>query len=151
MKRTLGFYQPFCTLMLHGKLETRWVRKGRKPPFPLSEYRLYSTQKRCSQADLFDWCGPEIMENITTTISKDETRKLDGCGICDGTLFRVREMTKEDEAKAFVKFVGEKTVINKKGEHIVYTQWILEFENVVAITPYQFKEGKQGVGKLTEA
>ena len=43
--RTLGFYQPFGSLMLHGKIETRWVRKGKKPPFPLGKYIFYTTQK----------------------------------------------------------------------------------------------------------
>ena len=43
--RTLGFYQPYCTAMLHGKVETRWIIEGRTPPMPLGKYLLYSTKK----------------------------------------------------------------------------------------------------------
>lgn len=63
--RTLGFYQPFGTLMLHGKIETRWVKVGKKPPFPEGKYLFYSTQKRCKydkllQSGMFFELFPEL-------------------------------------------------------------------------------------------
>src|SRR5690348_11535546 len=91
--RTLGFFQPFCTAMLHGKIETRWIRKGRKPPMPLGKYLLYSTKKRCSNADLFNWCGPEILNELYTEINNDLTKQYDGYALCIGDLIKVEPLT----------------------------------------------------------
>ncbi len=145
--RTLGFYQPFCSLMFHGKKETRWVRKGRKPPFPLGEYLLYSTKKPCDNSTLLKWCGPEIMLSITHELVGDVTRLLNGTAIGIANLTNVRLMTKEDEPLAFVKFIGEKTEKDKKGNDVTKVQWILEFENAQLFIPFKFEYGKQGVGK----
>lgn len=153
--RTLGFYQPFCSLMIHGKLETRWVREGFKPPFPLGEYLYYSTSKRCTQATLFDWCGPEIMLNISDTLKEDVTAKLDKCAIGSGELINLRPMVKEDEQRAFVKFIGRQIRIVKDKEgntkEVPYIQWVLEFKDSAYIIPFQWKFGKQGVGKVTDS
>lgn len=146
--RTLGFYQPFCSLMLHGKKETRWVREGKKPPFPLGEYLFYSTKNPCANQTLFQWCGPEIMLSISETLSGDITRFMNGIALAVGELVNLRLMTKEDEAAAFVKFVGKRTVKDKDGNDVVQVQWILEFQNITTINPFKFKEGKQGVGKF---
>lgn len=144
--RTLGFYQPFCSLMLYGKLETRWVRKGRKPPFATGEYLFYSTKKSAGDK-VFDWCTVANMEAMS--ILKDEpTRLLNGYAIATSTLKEYRLMKPEDEEKAFVKFIGERTVKDKHGNDVVQVQIILEFENVIRIEPFEFKEGKQGVGKF---
>lgn len=44
--RSLGLHQPYASLMwTHNKIETRWVKKGKKPPFPLGTYMIYATQK----------------------------------------------------------------------------------------------------------
>lgn len=145
--RTLGFYQPFGSLMFHGKLETRWVRKGRKPPFPLGRYLLYSTKNKCENPTLFQWCGPEIMLSITKTLDGDTTRFFNGFALGYGTLVNLRPMQKEDEDTAFVKFVGEQIRIDKNGEEHIYIQWILEFADLERIEqPFRFTEGKQGVG-----
>lgn len=142
--RTIGFFQPFCTAMLHGKVETRWVREGRKPPMPLGEYLLYSTQKRCSNSDLFNWCGPEIINDLYSKINNDETKQYDGYALCIGNLVRVELLTPQHE-NTFVKFVGKKTEIIK-GEEITKVQWSLIFENVKPVKPFLWKHGKQGVG-----
>lgn len=150
MVRTLGYYQPFCSLMAHGKDETRWVRKGKKPPFPLGTYLHYSTKLRCTNSQLFEWSGPELMLSITQTLEGDVTRFMNGYALSMGDLVELRPMVKEDEAKAFVKFVGERTYTDNKGIMITKVQWILRFENVRAIQPIRFFQGKQGVGKLTD-
>lgn len=134
--------------MLHGKKETRWVRKGFKPPFPLGEYLFYSTKKKCDNSTLFQWCGPELILSITETLSGDITRFMNGTAIGTGTLVNVRLMTKEDESTAFVKFIGEKVMLNKEGIEVTYMQWVLEFEIVTAIEPFPFAQGKQGIGKF---
>lgn len=147
--RTLGFYEPFGSLMLHNKVETRWVRKGKKPPFPLSKYLFYTTQQPCSNKDVFDWCGLEIMLSISETLGTNKKSELNGFAIAVGELVEVRPLTKEDEGKAFVKFIGEKTEVIK-GEKITKVQWALIFKDVKPITPFRWEHGKQGVGFLPE-
>jgi hypothetical protein len=147
--RSLGFYQPFCSLMLHGKKETRWVRVGKKPPFPLGKYVLYSTLKPCSNAQLFDWCGPEIMSSIIDTLKVETTKDANGFALCTGELVNIRPMTVEDEKEAFVLSKGIQVRKDEEGNENEYMQWILEFENVERINQFYFK-GKQGVGILTD-
>lgn len=143
--RTLGFYQPFCSLMEFGKVETRWVRKGKKPPFPFGKYLFYSTIRMCENSELFEWCGAELMLSIGRTVILTQERLLNKAALSIGTLVTVRLMTKADEEKAFVKFIGERTVI-KKGVEVVECQWCLVFINVQIIEPFEWKFGKQGVG-----
>lgn len=146
----MGYYQPFCSLMFHGKIETRWVRKGKKPPFPLGRYFFYSTKKACENPTLFQWCGPDIMLSITQTLEGDITRFFNGSGLGFGDLVEVRLLTKEDEPKAFVKFKGERVVQDKNFEIKTYVQWALIFENLERVTPFTFDHGKQGVGFLKQ-
>jgi hypothetical protein len=145
--RTMGFYQPFCSLMLHGKIETRWVIKGKKPPFPLGKYVFYSTQKVCDLNTLLDWCGSEIVRNISHTLLNDKTRTLTESAIAIGELVEVRPLTLEDEPLSFVKFIGNKTEL-KEGKEIHKVQWALIFKDVRPCTPFKWKHGKQGVGFL---
>lgn len=147
--RTLGFYQPFGSLMLNGKIETRWVRKGKKPPFPLGKYIIYTTKKACDTLTLFQWCGAEIMLSITNTLQNDSTKDLKEVALGIGELVEVRPLTKEDEAMAFVKFVGEKTEFIDDIE-VTKVQWALIFKNVQPFEPFEWKHGKQGVGFLPD-
>lgn len=146
--RTLGFYQPFGSLMLHGKIETRWVKKGKKPPFPLGKYVFYTTQKQCSQTDLFNWCGTEVTYHIYKVLSNDDTRILNGFILSIGELVQVRPFEKEDEPMAFVNFVGERTIIDKNHNQTTQVQWALIFKDVTPVTPIPYHHGKQGVGFL---
>lgn len=147
--RTLGFYQPFGTLMNYGKIETRWVRKGKKPPFPLCKYVFYTTKKECSDFTLYEeWCGVEIMGNINETLKDDNTRHFTKMILSHGELIEVRPLTKEDEPKAFVKFIGEKVFKDKNGKDVIKVQWALIFKDVQQITPVPYHHGKQGVGFL---
>lgn len=148
--RTLGFYQPFGTLMLHGKIETRWVREGRNPPFPLGKYLFYTTQKSCDDATLLEWCGEEIMMSIVKEVLNDETRTLSGYAIAVGDLWKTEQLKKPEEAKSFVKFIGNKTFETKEGWD-AKTQWGLHFENVKRIEPFKWNFGKQGVGFVPES
>jgi hypothetical protein len=148
--RTLGFYQPFGTLMLHGKIETRWVREGRKPPFPLGQYLFYTTRNACDKSTLFNWCGTEIVQSITKTIADDKTRVLDGYAIGIGELVKIRHLHESQEDKAFVKFVGAKT-FSAKEEDVIKHQWGLHFRNVKRIEPFRWKFGKQGIGYVPES
>lgn len=145
--RTLGFYQPYCSLMLHGKIETRWVREGKKPPFPKGKYIFYSTKNPCTDEQLDKWSGQSLYSNITDALSNDDTKTLNGYAIAIGQLANLRHMTRWDEEEAFVRFGGITARQDKNGKWHKYTQWCLEFENVLRIEPFAFK-GKQGVGIL---
>lgn len=151
--RTLGFYQPFGSLMLHGKIETRWVRVGKKPPFPLGKYLLYTTQKRCDDETLLKWCGRDLWFDVINTLKGDPTKTidLDKTAIAIGELVKIRLMVKEDERDAFVKFIGTKEFKDKNDNIILKSQWCLEFCNVNQIEPFEFNFGKQGVGILPES
>lgn len=133
--RTIGLYQPFTTLMLHDKDETRWVKKGKKPPFPLGNYVIYSTLKRYDLADIHNISGPVIAERMNEVMKDDPTCSLWGYAIAHGTLVEVRPMRPEDSDKCYVLYQEKEDK----------TLWCLIFENVTRIEPIKFK-GKQGVG-----
>lgn len=136
--RTLGLYQPFAGLMLppYNKIETRWVANGRKPPFPLGKYLLYST-KRVYTREEFLAISAEYGLAVDTERIKF---KLTGKALCIGDLVRVEKMTKEHQEKAFVAHHDPTDT---------HTRWCLIFENVKAIDPFTFS-GKQGIGFLSE-
>ena len=142
--RTLGFYEPFGSLMLHGKIETRWVMAGKKPPFPLGKYLFYTTKKECDNITLLNWCGSEIVSEIAGIFGSNEKPSLHGYAIGIGELVDVCEL-KASDTNTFVKFKGSK-VVQKGDKEITYIQWGLWFENVRKIEPFEWKFGKQGVG-----
>lgn len=142
--RTLGFYEPFGSLMLHGKIETRWVREGRKPPFPLGRYLFYTTKEPCDPTDQRDWCGEYLMMRITKTLVKQGGFN-NGMALGIGELVEIRLLTPEDEEQAFVKYVGRK-VFTIKGEDVHKIQWALVFKDVKRIESFKWEYGKQGTG-----
>ena len=142
--RTIGLYQPFASLMLHGKIETRWIREGKKPPFPKGKYLFYSTQKRCDDSTLLSWSGSEKAALIYELMQHEPTVKLGGYAIGIGNLVDVRLLLPND-ANTFIKFVGKKTELIKD-EQVTKVQWALFFENVQRIEPFIWVHGKQGVG-----
>jgi hypothetical protein len=139
--RTLGLYQPFAALMMVDKIETRWVRKGRKPPFPLGKYVIYSTQRSCTPEELEDWCG-DLLHIVRVTVS-DLNR--DGVACCVGLLHKIEPMTGQHERLAYVKFKGEQVRKDKHGKEHTYVQWCLHFKDMRRFEQFDFK-GKQGVG-----
>lgn len=148
--RTIGLYQPYASLMLHGKVETRWVRKGKKPPFPLGKYLIYSTQKAATEDEICDWSGHgEVMEFLSDTIRQEITVNMRGYGLAIADLVKIEPMARNQEMGCFVKYKGEKQK-RVNGKLITYTQWCLYFRNVHRITPFEFKHGKQGVGLFPE-
>lgn len=152
--RTLGFYQPFGSLMLHGKIETRWIQDGKKPPFPTGKYLFYTTKTPCGNVDLFDWCGVRLLNSINETLKDEPTRNLNGYAIALGDLDETYWMRGQDEGQSFVKFVHRKTVARKKEAEtlaVKYLQWCLLFKNIQRIDPFEWKFGKQGVGFVPES
>jgi hypothetical protein len=147
--RSLGFYQPFGSLMLHGKIETRWVRVGRKPPFPIGKYLLYSTLGSCDLKSLESWCTDDNMNDIDAALRNETTRTFYGYALAVGILKDVSPMVKEQEKECFVEYKGVQIKGDEKKGFHPYQQNCLYFLNVQRIKPFNFK-GKQGVGILTE-
>jgi hypothetical protein len=143
--RTLGFYQPFASLMLPpgNKIETRWVIKHRRPPFPLGKYLFYSTKKSCDHETLLEWCGSEaVVKNIHRILQENPTHyPLNGYAIGVGILDEVRLMNESDEEMAYVEWRGDRKV---KG--VTRVQWVLKFKGVKPINPFVWKHGSQGAG-----
>ena len=147
--RSLGFYQPFGSLMLHGKIETRWVRAYRKAPFPLGKYIFYTTKKPCDETTLLKWCGIYTAARVHTTLLEEPTKNLNGYAIGIGDLVDVTRILKDshDILRTFVKGSDIRHEIIE-GKSTEYHRHLLYFENVKRIEPFQIK-GKQGVGILT--
>ena len=150
--RTLGFYPPFGALMLHGKIETRWVEDGRKPPFPEGKYLIYNTKSGCDKETIIRWCGQDIMQLIKDTLRDEPSSDLLGHAIAIGELVTKRPLTFADERMAFVLFQGLKHKFNEEGLVTkIYRQLGFWFENVQRIEPFEFNFGKQGVGILKDS
>ncbi len=142
--RTLCMHNPYCTAMLYDKEETRWVRKGRVPGFRLGKYILYSSKGGILISTIYEWSGWHA-HSMMATIGDDPIRDKNGCAIVMADLVNIRLMTKEDEAKGYVTFHGE-----KEFDGVVKVQWILEFRNRKRIEPFEWKWGKQGPGIFPE-
>lgn len=139
--RTLGFWQPFASLMLCGKLETRRVKTGKKPPFLPGRYLFYSTKQPVSTGKLIEMCGLEIIESINRTLKNEPTRGLSNHALCLAYLSGFRKMQPEDEAKCFIRYAvpGEKTT------------YCLITERLQRIEPFVWKFGQQGIGFVPES
>lgn len=135
--RTLGLYQPFASLMMHGKIETRWIRKGRKPPFPKGAYLLYSTKKAYTPHQTAVVAGNQY-QRIKDIMATDDSFKLKGMALCVGELYKIIYVVPGMDDQTFVHYRTDTT-------HVMVG---LMFRNVRRIKPYPFK-GKQGVGILT--
>lgn len=156
---TLGLYQPYAGLMLHGKVETRWVREGKKPPFPLDDYALYSTQIEYGRYQTWKVAGNEQFARLCEIRARGGKEfDLRGCIYATGILYALEPMTPEIRKNAFVdpepnvifdKSTGFYTAVSldKEGKSVVRVLWALYFKKVRAIEPIPFK-GKQGVGFL---
>lgn len=134
--RTLGLHQPFATaLYLDHKIETRWVTWGKKPPFPIGRYMIYSTQKIYSPNEVLaigkDWalCGWQ----------NDIRYLIRGTPLYVADLCSVRDMTEEDQPNTFVKYYPPQT------KRLV----VLRFARYRRIKFHGKFKGKQGVGILT--
>lgn len=148
--RMLAMYQPFCSLMLHGKVETRIVRLGKKPPYPKGRYVLYTTKKKATAQEISDWCGGHQAKRIIEVLEGDDTVTSRGQALVVGDLVAVRIMTEVDEDVCFVQCKGIMDFVDKKGKEYQGQQWCLVFNNIQKIAEPFEVSGKQGVGFLPE-
>jgi len=147
--RTLGLYQPYATLMLHGKIETRWVYHTKKAPFPLGKYLIYSTKKAYSVGEFRSIAGDHYPE-AERTFMDDPTIQLNGYALGIGDLIKVEPLsgweatlrTFVDPDMRQVESIDPFTIDSR-------VLWGLYFENMRRIKPFPFK-GKQGIGFLTK-
>lgn len=132
-------YWPFSVMMLHGKVETRWVINGKKPPFPLGKYLIYTTKQGYHPAEIRDqgMITQEQFEQIEKAIYTE--RIIFGIPLCIGDLVDIIDPLTEDIANTFVAYAPPTTCHRRVG---------LVFKNMKRIKPFPFK-GKQGVGFLT--
>lgn len=155
--RTIGLYQPYATLMLYGKIESRWVRSGRKAPFPLGKYLIYSTKKAYKDYE-FKRLSGETFYEARKCFGFEElipacTNNLNGFAIAVGDLVEVCPMPIAMLERAFfIPPTSELEYDAPDGQLRIdgYTLWALVYNDVKRIKPFPFK-GKQGVGILTEA
>lgn len=137
--RTLALYQPFATLMLHGKIETRWIRHNRKPPFPLGKYLIYAAKRKYSLDALKSICHDQYRAVIDIAC-KDESSDITGMAICTCDLVEIIDpLPKSYEQKAFVRIYAPDSCYRMIG---------LNFQNVQRIAPFKIR-GKQGIGFLS--
>jgi hypothetical protein len=143
--RALSWNQPYASLMLHGKIETRTYPtnvRGKVMICAAQKEYPYSTVMQISKSHQYDkMCA--ILESSFDTLPL-------GYPIAIGDIVDCRPMTKEDEDKCFVAYrepwehISPKT--GKKTTKRLYC-WV--FENVREIEPL-FWKGKQGWAVLDE-
>lgn len=129
--RALSWKQPFASLMLHGKIETRtWNTKYRGLVLICASKAPYSESQLM---DLSDWQCVRITKALKGT---DYYKSYPlGKAIAIGRLVDCRPMKKEDEEKCYVKYRSDLYC------HI--------YEDVKAIAPFEWK-GSQGWKKLEQ-
>lgn len=138
--KALSWKEPFATLMLHGKIETRtWSTSYR------GLVLICSTQSPYKAVDLIEICGEEQLKRINPELLR-KNHKFSTCGqaIALGFLAGCRPMVKEDEDKCFVKY-REPEINNGKIKRL----YCHIYNYVQAIEPMSFK-GVQGWKSLTD-
>lgn len=141
--RTLGLYQPYAGLMLHGKLETRFIRNTRKPPFPLGTYLIYSTKKSYTEATWMVLSSMHVKRiREIRHVSGNDCHAL-GKALCVADLVEIID-------PLLVGVHDEAAMVDIRSADNDGRLVGLRFENVLKIEPFVI-QGKQGVGLLTPA
>src|SRR5882762_3546520 len=167
--RTLGLYQPFAFLIMHGKtIETRWVAYGRKPPFPLGTYLIYSCKSLKWLDEISMKAGEETADGkmsqatraFNTYIDVDPEKEhqkfmghFTGCALCLVDVVGIIDPLTQDHSDLAFVDVPDPGLAHFRGsaatgEHVRMIG--LRLENIRPIKPFEFK-GKQGIGHLTQA
>lgn len=128
--RALSWKQPFATLMLHDKIETRtWA----------THYRglvlICASKKSYTDEQIKNICGAEQFERIKFIYSYTDMFSNEGQAIAIGELVDCRPMRKEDEDICFVEYHPDLFC------HV--------YKDVKEIEPFDFKGGMKWK-KLTD-
>jgi len=126
----LSWKEPFASLMLHGKIETRTWK---------TNYRglvlICASKIRYGKETLFKIAGNRQVFRMLETLDSTPYQNFNGKAIAIGRLIDCRPMTESDEDKCFVKYNPDLYC------HV--------YEDVRAIEPFDWK-GSQGWSKVTE-
>ncbi len=129
--RALSWKEPFATMMLHGKIETRkWPTDYRGLVLICASKTPYS---RKQMASIIGW-DFSIQSHINAITNQDFSNTL-GKAIAVGNLVDCRPMKRDDEEKCFVKFYPDLFC------HI--------YKPIRPIKPFPYK-GQQGWKKLKD-
>ncbi len=132
--RAMCWYQPFGSLMLHGKIETReWNRNFNVR----GKFLIYTAKKPATSQQLQDWCTPDNLLDITLEMENEPSRNLNGYAIALADLVDYRIMKPEDERKCFVKYSDKRKC--------------LIFNNIQRIEPFVWDFGSQGISFVPES
>ena len=129
--RALSWKQPYASLMLHGKIETRkWPTKYRGLVLICASKTGYKFEVINNQIS-----GSKQCDRIWLTLECERFKDLpSGQAIALGELVDCRKMRPEDEDACFVKYNPD--------------LWCHIYRNVRAIQPFDYK-GSQGWRKIT--
>jgi hypothetical protein len=126
--RALSWKEPFGSLMLHGKIETRtWPTKIRGQVLICTSLQPYNALQVRSIT------GSELFDKISKLVGYND--RICGHAIAIGNLVDCRPMKEEDEGKCFVKYYPGLYC------HV--------YENVYPIIPLPWK-GRLGWGEVPE-
>lgn len=128
--RALSWKQPFASLMLLGKIETRtWPTKYR------GWVLICSSKVAYSEVQLFGISGEAVTQKIFVSLFTTRIKEIKGSAIAIGRLVDCRSMRFSDESKCYVKYYPDLYC------HV--------YEDVRAIKPFTWK-GSQGWKKLSQ-
>ncbi len=143
--RALSWKQPYASLMLHGKIETRTWK---------TSYRglvlICASQKQYVEHELFALAGEAGAQRIFNFINKNGIREPLGKAIAVGRLIDCRPMTLKDEGDCYVKYKKPWIVENKQGKHVTKRLWCHIYDDVKPIEQFDWK-GSQGWGTVVKA
>lgn len=126
--RLLTWKQPFASLMLHGKIETRtWPTRYR------GLVLIHAGAGVFSPTELLELCGAELQAEIDRRLKNEPTRHLSGMALAVGELVDCRPMQRGDEGPCFVKYDP--------------ARWLHVYQNVQRIEPFPLK-GNQSFATL---
>lgn len=122
--RMLWWRQPFASLMLHGKIETR-----NRPTQVRGKVLICATIKPYSLIELGELMGANTIQNMQDEDPEWISKLPNGLAIGVGELVHCRRMKSSDEDKCFIRYRDN--------------LWCWVFENVQPIKPFKVT-GKQG-------
>ena len=128
--RALSWKEPFATLMLHGKIETRkWATTYR------GLVLICASKKSYTEMELIEMSGQVGAQKILVMFNEKGIKEQNGCAIAVGELVDCQPMKWRDRMKCFVEYNPDLYC------HI--------YKNVRAIKPIPIK-GQQGWKKLNQ-
>lgn len=145
--RALSWKQPFASLMLHGKIETRvWDTKYRGLVLICASKAIYTAN------EIKEISGDTQFTRIADWQTSDNLRGNllpNAKAIAIGRLVDSRPMTPYDSDKCYVEYISPWLSIRKDGNYKEKQLWCHIYEDVQPIEPIYWK-GSQGWTTVTD-